>query len=32
MQVFAGHSGAVNCGDFTPDGIYRRPKANLHGS
>ncbi|KAG6849788.1 hypothetical protein H0H93_005174 [Arthromyces matolae] len=20
MQVFAGHSGAVNCGDFTPDG------------
>ncbi|KAF8638333.1 hypothetical protein AX17_002353 [Amanita inopinata Kibby_2008] len=20
MQVFAGHTGAVNCGDFTPDG------------
>jgi ribosome assembly protein SQT1 len=22
MQVFAGHTGAVNCGEFTPDGTY----------
>jgi hypothetical protein len=20
MQVFAGHTGPVNCGEFTPDG------------
>lgn len=21
MQVFAGHTGPVNCGEFTPDGL-----------
>jgi hypothetical protein len=28
MQVFAGHSGPVNCGEFTPDGrLQLKPRA-----
>jgi hypothetical protein len=33
MQVFAGHTGPVQCGEFTPDGIVLvvlfRPKLNF---
>ena len=25
MQVFAGHTGALQCGEFTPDGFVRLP-------
>jgi len=25
MQVFAGHAGAVSCGEFTPDGKVNTP-------
>ena len=29
MQVFVGHTGPVNCGEFTPDGKYMFPSIHI---